>query len=647
VVIVREDQPGDTRLVAYLVFRPGQTVEANDLRMHLKQSLPDYMVPSAFVTLETLPLTPNGKIDRKALPKPDYARPALAGETPGAQTPVEEVMASIYAEVLKLDQVGTQDDFFELGGHSLLATQVVSRIRQAFQVELPLRALFEAPTVSGLAARVEILQRDEQGLQTPPLKPVPRNQPLPLSFAQQRLWFLDQLEPNNPLYNVPHIVRMQGELNVVAIEQALNEIVRRHESLRTTFETIDDQPVQVVAPSLHLPLAVSDLTSLPEAQREDEARRLAMAEVQRPFNLQTGPLLRALLFKLGDADHVLILNTHHIISDRWSLGVLSQELAALYEAYIAGHSSPLPELTIQYADYAVWQRNYLSGPTLDLQLHYWKQKLEGAPDVLKLPTDRPRQAVEDYWGGIHRQPLSPELVRDLRILGRRCSSTFFMTLIAAFQTLLSRQSGQEDIVVGTDLANRTQFDTEQLIGFFVNLLPIRTRIDANLSFQELLHEVRQTSLGAYAHQDIPFDKLVEELRPERKLTHNPLVQVLFVMQNTPQTVWEFAGLKLQRFGMSSTSRFDLVLFLNDPETNPVAAWVYNPNLFDASTIARMASLYETLLRAVASNPETRISALADHLSEAEKHFQASEQKKFQEASIQKLKRIKRKSVIQG
>jgi amino acid adenylation domain-containing protein len=646
VVIVREDQPGDTRLVAYIVPRTGQEIANADLRTHVKQSLPDYMIPASFVTLDALPLTPNGKIDRKALPKPDYGNSGQRPTYLGARTPTEDVIAGIWSEILKAEQISTEDDFFELGGHSLLATQAISRIRQAFQVELPLRALFEAPTVAGLSARVEALQKDQQGLQTLPLQAVSREHPLPLSFAQQRLWFLDQLEPNNPLYNISYITRLRGALNVKALENSLQEIVRRQESLRTTFDTINDEPVQVIAPELSLPLAFNDLTSLPEALREDETRRLAIREAQSPFHLKSGPLLRALLFKLDHDDHVLILNTHHIISDRWSLGVLSQELAALYEAGVAGKPSPLPSLAIQYADYAVWQRQFLSGSTLDTQLNYWKKQLAGAPHILALPTDRPRQAVQNFWGGIHRQTFPPELVKDLRALSRHCSATFFMTMIAAFQTLLSRQSGQQDVVIGTDLANRTQLETEKLIGFFVNLLPIRTQFDSNLTFREVLQQVRQTSLGAFAHQDIPFDRLVEELRPERSLTHHPLVQVLFVMQNTPQAAKEFGGLTLAPLGVSSTSRFDLVLFINDPEGNPFATWMYNPSLFDASTIAKLATLYEALLRAVASDPEIRIHALAEHLFTEERQHQVNEQKKFQESSVRRLKGIKRKPVTQ-
>ena len=365
VVIAREDVPGDKRLVGYVVPVAGQSPNVTELRAWVKERVPEYMTPVAFVTLERFPLSPNGKVDRKHLPAPDYVRPDLGRAYLEARTPAEEVIAGIWAEVLKLDQVGIEDDFFELGGHSLLATQVVSRIRQAFQVELPLRAMFEAPTVARLAERTEALQRQKQGLESPPMTRVSRDEPLPLSFAQQRLWFLDQLEPNNPLYNVPHIVRLRGALNAKVLEKTLNEIVRRHETLRTRFDAIDDQPVQVIASSLDLPLAITDLTSFPETERESEARKRAMDEVKTPFNLTTGPLLRASLIKLADDDHVLILNTHHIISDRWSLGVLSQELAALYEAYLADQSSPLPDLPIQYADYAVWQRKYLSGETLN------------------------------------------------------------------------------------------------------------------------------------------------------------------------------------------------------------------------------------------------------------------------------------------
>ncbi|HKS74563.1 MAG TPA: condensation domain-containing protein, partial [Terriglobales bacterium] len=343
-------------------------------------------------------------------------------------------------------------------------------------------------------------------------------------------------------------------------------------------------------------------------------------------------------------DHVLVVNTHHIISDRWSLGVLSQELATLYEAYVRGNRSPLDELAIQYPDYAVWQRKCLSGTLLEEQLKYWKEQLEGAPPVLELPTDRPRQALENFWGGVHKQVLTENLIKDLRSLSQRHGVTFFMTLLAAFQTLLARCSGQDDVVIGTDLANRTQLETEKLIGFFVNLLPIRTRFSGNPTFDEVLKDVRETALGAFAHQDLPFDKLVEELRPERKLTHNPLVQVLFVMQNTPQMTTEFGGLKLSPLGVSSTSRFDLVLFINDPDGSPYATWMYNPNLFDAATIERLAGLYEALLRAVSTDAALTVSAIRELLAETEKQLRSVQEKAFQQASLQRLQRLKRRAM---
>jgi hypothetical protein len=479
------------------------------------------------------------------------------------------------------------------------------------------------------------------------MKRVSRQQDLPLSFAQQRLWFLDQLEPNNPLYNVPLIVRMRGPLDSAILEKSLNEIVRRHEALRTRFENVDDHPVQVIAPDFVLKVELTDLSSTPEADRESQARTHAMEHVKRPFDLAVGPLLRPSLLKLAADDHVLILNTHHIISDRWSLGILSQELAALYEAFLDNKPSSLSDLAIQYADYAVWQRQYLSGSTLDQQLQYWKHQLEGAPPTLNLPTSRPRQVLQNFWGGTYKHPLAPDLVKDLRSLSRSHGVTFFMTLLAAFQLLLSRWSGQDDVVVGTDLANRTQVETEKLIGFFVNLLPIRLRLSGNPTFVEILEQVREVSLGAFAHQDLPFDKLVEELRPERKLTHNPLVQVLFVMQNTPQITTEFGGLKLGPLGVGSTSRFDLVLFINDPDGTTYETWMYNPNLFDESTIMRVASGYQELLKAIVKDPQHRLDSLREVLAEEDKLHLQAEKTRFEQTSLNKLRNVKRKAVTKS
>ncbi|HHH41604.1 MAG TPA: amino acid adenylation domain-containing protein, partial [Chloroflexi bacterium] len=408
-VVALEVAPGDKRLAAYIV-PAGETVPtAGELRRFLQERLPDYMVPSAYVVMEALPLTPNGKVDRQALPEPEWSRRQLAGEYVAPRTPVEEVLAGIWSQVLGVEEVGVHDNFFELGGHSLLATQLVSRVREAFEIELPLRHVFECPTVATLAERIEIIRRTEAGVQAPPIRPVPRDREIPLSFAQQRLWFLDQLAPNSPLYNIPDAVRITGPLDVGVLERSLNEIVRRHEVLRTTFAAVEGRPIQVIAPELHLPLPVVDLRSLPKARREAEALRLATEEAQRPFDLARGPLIRALLLRLDEEEHIALLTVHHTVSDGWSTGVFMGEIAALYEAFAAGKPSPLPELPIQYADFAVWQREWLQGEVLERQLAYWKEQLAGLPPILELPTDRPRPAFQTFRGDYQTFTLPEEL----------------------------------------------------------------------------------------------------------------------------------------------------------------------------------------------------------------------------------------------
>ncbi len=619
VVVAREDVSGDKRLVGYVVPPTGITIKPADLRTWVKERLPEYMVPAAWVEMARLPLSPNGKVDRKNLPVPDYARPELADEYQGARTPSEEVMAGIWAEVLRLDQVGIKDDFFQLGGHSLLATQVVSRIRQAFEVELPLRALFEAPTIAGITERVELAQREQRGLLAPPIVLAPRNQHLPLSFAQQRLWFLEQLESNSSSYNVPYMVRMKGRLQTQVLQNTLNEIVRRHETLRTSFRIVNGEPVQVIAPELRMPMFIEDLTSLPEISRENAARRRAAEEVEKPFDLATAPMLRAILLKLADEDHILILNTHHVISDRWSLGVLWQELAALYEAFAAGRLSPLPELPVQYADYAVWQREFLAGETLEKQLAYWKKQLAGAPASLDLPTDHPRPAVQTHRGAKQTVVLSKALLDSLRQLSRSEGVTLFMTLLAAFDVLLSRYSGQPNVVVGTPIAGRNRAEVERLIGFFVNTLALRTDLSDDPSFRELLARVSETAMGAYAHQDLPFEKLVEELKPDRDLSRNPLFQVMLVLQNVPDPVKKIADIDVTPFGVGGQgSQFEITLNVSElPDGLRVSA-TYNADLFEAGTMERMLRHFEVLLEGAIDYPATRVSQLP-LLTEAEEH----------------------------
>ena len=405
------------------------------------------------------------------------------------------MLAGIWADVLEVKQVSIHDNFFDLGGHSLLATQLISRLRDTFCVEFPLRDLFESPTVAGLSERLEAFLRTEL-LVVPPLLPVERFGEMLVSFAQARLWFLEQLEPGSSAYNIPAAVRLTGSLDVAVLEQNLNEIVQRHEVLRTTFGMVSGEPRQVIAPALALTLRWVDLRDLPEAQQEIQVDRLATEEAQQPFDLAKGPLLRATLLHLGEAEHVLLLTMHHIVSDGWSMGVLIRELAALYQAFSTGKPSPLPQLPIQYADFAHWQRQWLQGEVLAAQLSYWQQQLTGAPALLELPTDRPRSAIQTFRGATQFLALPEPLTQKLKTLSQRSGVTLFMTLLAAFQTLLYRYTGQEDICIGSPIANRNRSETEELIGFFVNTLVLRTDMSENPSFQELLGRVREVTLGA-------------------------------------------------------------------------------------------------------------------------------------------------------
>ena len=604
VILAREDTPGDRRLVAYVVLGQGENLTIDEMRDFLRDKLPVYMVPSFFVLLETLPLTPNGKVDRQALPAPGRARAVREETFVAPRTPLEEMLAGIWAEVLGLESVGVRDNFFELGGHSLLATQVISRVRDAFQIELPLRALFEAPTIADLAERIEAARHTARGLQVLPISSVSPGKELRLSFAQQRLWFLDQLRPDSPVYNVPVVFRLRGLLDVAALEHSLNEIVRRHKALRTTFATVDGRLIQVVAPVLSLTLPVVGLCEVPETEREASARQLLTEEVRRPFDLAHGPLLRATLLRLDAEEHVLLLMMHHIVSDDWSIKVFNQELAVLYEAFSAGKPSPLPELPIQYADFAVWQRQWLQGEVLEEQLSYWKQQLGGSLPVLELPTDRPRPAVQTFEGAIQSFVLSSDLTNALKALSRREGVTLFMTLLAAFRTLLYRYTGQWDILVGSPIANRNRAEIERLIGFFVNTLVLRIDLSGNPTFRELLCRVREVTLEAYAHQDLPFEKLVEELQPERDMSRNPLFQVVFALQNVLVEAPALPGLTVSPVEVhNGTAKFDLTLELWERPEGFCGRLEYDTGLFDATTISRLLGNFQTLLEGIVANPD--------------------------------------------
>ncbi|HEX2091321.1 MAG TPA: amino acid adenylation domain-containing protein, partial [Longimicrobiaceae bacterium] len=601
VVVAREDAPGERRLVGYVVPDGEGEVSPLGLRAYLKARVPEYMVPSALVVLDAMPLLPNGKVDRRALPAPEVSS-GEAYVTP--RSPVEEVLAGIWAEVLGAERVGVMDDFFTLGGHSLLATRVASRIREAFSVELPLRALFEAPTVGSLAERVDAAGRKATGLQAPPLVSVPRDgSALPLSFAQQRLWFIDQLQPGSSAYNMPFPLRLRGRLDVRALAGAVSAVVCRHEALRTVFATADREPVQVIRPAGPHPLPVVDLRGIAHDGRERELGRLVVEDAARPFDLARGPLLRTTLVAVGEEEHGLLVSMHHVVSDGWSMGVLVREVSELYAARLEGRAPALAPLPVQYADYALWQRTWLSGETLEAQVRWWRDHLAGAPPLLELPTDRPRPQVHSDRGDSRAIVLPAELAVGLRSLARREGATLFMTLLAVWQALLSRWSGEEDVVVGTPIAGRTRVETEGLLGFFVNTLALRTDLSGDPTFAELLRRVREGTLGAYQHQEVPFERLVEELGVKRSLTHSPLFQVMFSLQNAPAGELRLGGLVAEPIPEGrETARFDLSLGLTETEGTLEGALVYRADLFDPATIDRMLQHLATLLEAVVRDP---------------------------------------------
>ncbi len=617
VVIARADDGGDKALFAYIVADDTASLSLSALRRELKEQLPEYMIPAAFVMLDEIPLTTNGKLDLKALPKVD--RTTLQSDetfTP-PRTAIEKVVAGIWANVLGLSQVGATDNFFELGGHSLLATKAISQIKQAFKLDVPLRALFEAPTVREFGAIVEARQRADYQLEEMPIGTVSRDGNLPLSFAQQRLWFHDQLLPGNAAYNISAAVRLTGKLSVAALERALEEIIRRHESLRTTFSSVSFQTVQVITPSLPLPLQKIDLRSLPHEEREIEARRLAMDEIRAPFDLAHGPLLRVTLTALDDQEHLLVLTMHHIVSDGWSMGVLIGEFVKLYEAFVTDRPSPLPDLSLQYADYAYWQREWLQGEVLETQLAYWRGQLGTNLSETPLPLDRPRPAQQSFNGAHQNFALSKELSDKLKALSHGEGVTTFMLALGGFQALLHSYSGAVDIVVGTDVANRNHIETEGLIGFFANQLVLRTDLSGDPSFSEILTRVREVALGTYAHQELPFDKVVEVLKPERDLSRNPLFQVMFGFNNAPMSELTMPELALTSFPLTNgTAVFDLSFYLTEAQHGWMALVRFNTDIFDAATIARMWQRYETLLTYVSEDPARKLSEIRAHLEES-------------------------------
>jgi amino acid adenylation domain-containing protein/non-ribosomal peptide synthase protein (TIGR01720 family) len=611
VAALREDGRGEKRLVAYIVSAEGLPLSPPDLLAGLRLRLPEHMVPALFVPLDALPLTPSGKVDRRALPAAEDVRVASRTSRPVMLNPFEEVISGIWSDILGAGPIGPDDSFFDLGGHSLLATQVLSRITGAFGVELAIGDLFAEPTVAGLARLVE--SSLEVGVRSvlPPVVPVPRNRDLPLSFAQQRLWFIDQLEPGGSAYNLPLSITLRGAVDVPALAASLSAVVARHEVLRTIFGSRQGQPLQLIAPpGRGMPLPFVDLSSLPHERRRPAAYGLIKEVTARPFDLVRGPLLRAALLKVGDDHHFGVFTLHHIVADGWSLGVLVRDLGAFFAAQVRGELPELPPLPVQYADFAVWQREWLSGAALERQLAYWRDHLQGAPALLDLPLDRPRPAVRSLRGARVPVRLDQEVVSRLTALGRAHGATFFMVLLAGFESLLARLSGQDDLVVGTPIANRTREETEGLIGFFVNTLALRSDIPGASGFADLVTRVRETTLGAYAHQDLPFERLVDELQLARSLAHAPLFQVVLALESATEDRLDLPDVKVEMIPVElGRAKFDLTLAVTHAGSYLGGSCEYNADSLDAVTVARWVEHWSILLAAAASEPERRLSEL--------------------------------------
>ena len=598
VVTVRDGHAGEKHLVAYVVPENGVAIDISKFRSMLSERLPLYMVPATFVALDELPLLPSGKLDRKRLPSP---RPLAEGYR-APRTPQEEILCEIFAQILAMERIGIDDSFFVLGGHSLMATRLISRVRATLGVELALRTLFESPTVAELSSRLNPGNR----LRIPLVRYV-RPAMLPLSYAQQRLWFIDQLEQTSSEYNISEVWRLRGPLDREALERAVNTIVERHESLRTHFAANDDGPAQIILPDLHIALPLEDLSALDDAQKRAVALMTVGRERELPFDLSQGPLLRMKLLKLDEQDHILFRTVHHIVFDGWSQAVFNREFKVLYEAFRQGQENPLGPLPVQYADFALWQREWLDQKTLGQELNYWKLQLEGAPQFLELPQDRVRPALQTFSGDMCSFSVPATQLTALKGLAQSNQATLYMLLLSVFAMLLERYTGQQDLLVGSPIANRQETQLEQLIGVFINSLVMRVRIQKDQVFPELLAAVRSTALDAYLHQDLPFEYLVDALSPRRNLNAPPLYQVMFALQNAPDNKQELGGLSIEALGGEGVRvRFDLEVHASEGEGKVDFFWIYNRDLFDRWRIEQMMRHYARLLEQVISSSEMQL-----------------------------------------
>jgi len=645
VVIAIDDGQAGKRLVAYVVFKDEAAPATDLLREYLRTKLPDYMVPSLFVTVASIPLTQNGKIDLAALPPVMSGTQTSGREYVAPRTPVEEMLAGIWSEVLGAPRVGINDNFFELGGHSLLAAQVLTRLREVFKIDFPLIGLFEAPTVADLGARIEKASSSVEGLMLSAIQPASRDGDLPLSFVQQRLWLLDQLSPGSAAYNIPFPFRISGPLNSRALERSIEDVIARHEILRTIFPNVDGQPVQKICPPFTFSIPIVDLSQLPAEEREDRARRLADEEIRRPFDVRRGPLLRAVLLRFSEAEHVIAVAFHHVVFDGWSMGLFLHEVSSLYEARSTGQTPKLPELPIQYADFASWQRQRLLGSVMENQLNYWMQNLAGELPVLELPTDRPRPRVQTFRGATLRRQLSSELSEALKTLSRKQGVTLFMTLLSALQFLLQRYSGQDDILIGSPIASRPRIETENLIGCFLNTLVLRTDLSGDPTFDELLGRVREVTLGAYAHQELPFEEVVDAVRPGLPAGQTSLFRVWFTYQNTPRSQGQrITDLALSTYDTDpGVAQFDLVLQIANADEGLSAILTYARDLFDPATVERLWHHFQTLLEGIVARPNARLSEF-EMISEAEREQHRRAQGDRERQKRAKFKQAKPKAI---
>ncbi|HEU0054286.1 MAG TPA: condensation domain-containing protein, partial [Longimicrobium sp.] len=604
-VVLARGEGEERRLVAWLV---ASDVSPNELRTHLGARLPEYMVPSAFVFLDALPLTRNGKVDRRALPEPSAE--TGAGAARGPETPTQELLSGVWREVLGIENAGPADDFFLLGGHSLLAMRVTARARAVFGVELPVRAVFEAPTLRAMAARIDALRAGGEAVSAPPLVPVSRDLPIPLSYGQERLWLMEKMSPGALAYGVTVPLAFPADADAAVIARALAEVVLRHEALRTVFRDGADGPVQLPLAPHSVDVTVDDLRGADPSEATAEIAARASAE---RFDLARGPLVRARLLRF-DAASLLLVTVHHAAFDGWSARVLEGELRALYDAFSRGEPSPLLPLPAQYADFAAWQRRWVESGALDGEVEFWRRALDGAPAVLDLPADRPRPAASTHAGARRYFHLPEEVVAPARALARKEGATLFMVLLAAFDVLMARLSGSDDVVVGTQVAGRTREETEGLIGIFVNGLALRADLSGDPSFREALARVRETTLDAYAHSALPFQRLVEALRVERTLSHTPVFNVLFLLQTDGAApagpVAEADPAALPDTPVPYPSEYELAFELRETGSGVIGIASYSTEIFEHATAARFVDGYRRLLPALLASPDARVSAPA-------------------------------------